>query len=45
MIFLKVLELFDCRQGDPYMTANRNFVRFAHSETREINKAEQKLAC
>ena len=23
--------LFECRRGDPYMTANRNFVRFAHS--------------
>ena len=31
MFFLKVLELFECRQGDPYMTAIRNFVRFAHS--------------
>ena len=28
--FLKILELFECRRGDPYMTANRNFVRFAH---------------
>ena len=28
---LKVLELFECRRGDPCMTANRNFVRFAHS--------------
>ena len=25
-----VLELFECRQGDPYITANRNFVRYAH---------------
>ena len=30
-IFLKVLELFECRRGDPYMTANRNIVRFARS--------------
>ena len=29
--FLKVLERNECRQADPYMTANRNFVRFAHS--------------
>ena len=29
--FLKVLELFECQQSDPYMTANRNFVHFAHS--------------
>ena len=29
--FLKVLEPNECRQADPYMTANRNFVRFAHS--------------
>ena len=29
--FLKVLELFECRRGDPYMTANRNIVRFAQS--------------
>ena len=28
---LKVLEPIECRQADPYMTANRNFVRFAHS--------------
>ena len=28
-VFLKVLELSECRRGDPYMTANRNFVRFA----------------
>ena len=26
-IFLKVLELFECRRGDQHMTANRNFVR------------------
>ena len=31
LFFLKILELFGCRRGDPYMTANRNFVRFAHS--------------
>ena len=29
--FLKVLELFECRRGNPYKTANRNFVRIAHS--------------
>ena len=29
--FLKVLELSQCRRGDPYMTANRNFIRFADS--------------
>ena len=29
--FLKVLEQSEGRRGDPYMTANRNFVRFAHS--------------
>ena len=28
---LKVLELFECLRGDPYMIANRNFVRFTHS--------------
>ena len=28
--FLKGLELFECR-GDPYMTVNRNFVRFTDS--------------
>ena len=27
--FLKVLEPFDCGRDDPYMTANRNFVRFS----------------
>ena len=26
LIFLKVLELSECRRGDAYMTANRNFV-------------------
>ena len=31
IFFLKVLELLECRRGDPYMIANRNFVRFAHS--------------
>ena len=31
LIFLKVLELIECRRDDPCMTANRNFVRFAHS--------------
>ena len=29
--FLKVLELFEYRRGDPSVTANRNFDRFAHS--------------
>ena len=29
--FFKVLELFECRRGDPCMTDNMNFVRFAHS--------------
>ena len=29
--FEKVLELFECRRGDPYMTANRNFVCFSYS--------------
>ena len=28
---LKVLELFECRQGDSYVTANKNFDRFGHS--------------
>ena len=28
---LKVLELYEYRRGDPYMTANMNFVHFAHS--------------
>ena len=27
----KVLELFECQQGDPYMTVSRNFVCFAPS--------------
>ena len=30
-LFLKLLELLVCRRSDPYMTANRNIVRFAHS--------------
>ena len=30
-ILTAVLELFECRRGDPYMTANRNFVCFAYS--------------
>ena len=30
--FIKVLELLECRRGNPYMTANRNFVCFAHSQ-------------
>ena len=29
--FLKILELFDGCRGDPYITATKNFVRFAHS--------------
>ena len=29
--FYKVLQQFECRQGNLYMTANRNFVRFVHS--------------
>ena len=29
LIFFKVLKLFECRRGDPYMTANKNFVRFS----------------
>ena len=29
--FFKVLELFECRRGDPYMIADRNYVRFTHS--------------
>ena len=29
--FLKVLELIECRGGDPYRTANRNFIRFVHT--------------
>ena len=29
--FEKVLQLSECQRGDPYRTANRNFVRFAHS--------------
>ena len=33
-IYLKVLELFECCRGYPYMTANRNFVRFAHSQSK-----------
>ena len=28
---LKVLELFEYRRGDPYVTANKNFILFAHS--------------
>ena len=30
-IFLKVSQLFECRRGDLYMAANKNFIRFAHS--------------
>ena len=30
-IIIKVLELFECRPGDLYMTDNRNIVRFAYS--------------
>ena len=29
--FVKVLKLFEYPRGDPYMTADRNFVRFTHS--------------
>ena len=29
--FLKILELFECRRGDPLMTTNKNFASFAHS--------------
>ena len=29
--FVKVLELFECHRGYLYMTANRSFIRFAHS--------------
>ena len=29
--FYKVLELIECRRRELHMTANRNFVRFAHS--------------
>ena len=29
--FFKILKLFERRWSDPCMTANRNFVRFAHS--------------
>ena len=28
---LNVLDLFECRRGNPYTDANRNFVPFAHS--------------
>ena len=28
---LKVLEWLKCRRRDPYVTANKNFARFAHS--------------
>ena len=34
--FLKVLELFECRRGDPYITANGNFVRFAHLQLQTL---------
>ena len=30
--FLKVLKLFECWWGDPYMTANKKFIRLAHSK-------------
>ena len=30
-LLVKVLELFECRRGNPYITANRDIVRFAHS--------------
>ena len=29
--FLKVLKLSECRRGDPLMTANKNFIPFAHT--------------
>ena len=29
--FVKVLELFECRRGNLFMTANRKFGRFTHS--------------
>ena len=29
--FSKVLELFECHRGNPYMNVNRKCVRFAHS--------------
>ena len=29
--FLKVLELFECRRGNPYITVNRIFVHYADS--------------
>ena len=34
--FVTVLELFECRRCDPYMTVNRNFVRFAHSKNPSV---------
>ena len=34
--YLKDLEMFECRRGDPYITANRSFVRFAHSYLHSI---------
>ena len=30
-ISLTILEQFECRRGNPYMTADRNFVRLPHS--------------
>ena len=36
---VEVLVLFECRRGEQYMTANRNFVCFAHSY---INPPEKK---
>ena len=38
--FLKVLELFEYRRGNPYMTANGNFVRFAHSNKWWVHQHE-----
>ena len=28
---INLSQYIECRRGDPYMTANRYFVRFAHS--------------
>ena len=32
--FLKVLELFEYRRGDPYMNANKNFVSLTRNKDR-----------
>ena len=39
--FKKILELFECRRGDSYMSANRNFIRFAHSGLDNIGLIRQ----